>query len=196
MPSRIRSKGGNREGRICRRGGKGITYRRGGVIRNIPCPSCIEDFDDVNRRPLILVPCGHTICSQCAKQLQTCPLCRSRIDKLLTNYLFTSNDGDFVDAKFVDYTRPCAQPPLPRMCDPKPREPAHRELQSTLVAISPQQERRERREAEHIFPFEGEVNWANIHGYHGPGHEDTDSDDEDLFTNSLGYPEKIVRNLK
>ena len=184
MPLRIRSKGG-RESRIGRRG-KGITYRRGGVIRHLTCPICFEDFDDVNRQPQILMPCGHTICSQCAKQLQKCPLCRSRIDKVVPNYLFTSNDGDFVDAKFADYTRPCVEPPLPRMCDPKPREPAHRKLQSTLVASSPEQKTREEENRLNKFKFKDESKQdeerrrqTQLSAAYGP--HDPDSDDEDYF---------------
>lgn len=44
------------------------------------CPVCFNDID----RPFALSPCGHfPYCSQCADQLQTCPICRTPITNRL-----------------------------------------------------------------------------------------------------------------
>eukprot|EP00475_Leptophrys_vorax_P005007 TRINITY_DN13010_c0_g1_i1.p1 TRINITY_DN13010_c0_g1~~TRINITY_DN13010_c0_g1_i1.p1 ORF type:complete len:436 (-),score=101.97 TRINITY_DN13010_c0_g1_i1:142-1449(-) len=44
------------------------------------CPICAESYNRFQRNPLCL-PCGHTTCQSCLKQLQSnkCPLCRSNI---------------------------------------------------------------------------------------------------------------------
>ena len=45
------------------------------------CSLCIELYDENKRKPLCLVPCGHTLCKVCAFQLvaNECPFCRLKI---------------------------------------------------------------------------------------------------------------------
>ena len=49
------------------------------------CSLCCELYDENKRKPLVLVPCGHTLCKVCAYQLVTseCPFCRLAISKPL-----------------------------------------------------------------------------------------------------------------
>ena len=53
------------------------------------CSLCCECYDEINRRPLTLVPCGHTLCADCTFHLirNECPFCRISFGKY---YLFHS----------------------------------------------------------------------------------------------------------
>lgn len=46
---------------------------------------CVVCFTNVNRRELCaLVPCGHAcVCNQCGGALSACPLCRSRVERVM-----------------------------------------------------------------------------------------------------------------
>ncbi len=48
------------------------------------CSLCIESYDESKRKPLCLVPCGHTLCKHCTNQLVSneCPFCRLKIGNL------------------------------------------------------------------------------------------------------------------
>ncbi|KAK3931565.1 E3 ubiquitin-protein ligase TRIM32 [Frankliniella fusca] len=39
------------------------------------CSLCLEDYNEEERVPKVL-PCGHTVCLQCLRRLQQCPMCR------------------------------------------------------------------------------------------------------------------------
>ncbi|PIC13865.1 hypothetical protein B9Z55_027460 [Caenorhabditis nigoni] len=39
------------------------------------CPICFEEFEDTFCREAVMVPCGHTICLKCEKQVKFCPTC-------------------------------------------------------------------------------------------------------------------------
>lgn len=45
------------------------------------CPVCLD-----NGRNVALVPCGHTLCRECAARVRPCPVCRSPIASILTLY--------------------------------------------------------------------------------------------------------------
>lgn len=56
------------------------------------CSICYNDYNLNNRIPIILIPCGHTFCSQCIYKLQSynyneCSLCR--------------DDNDYVEINFI-----------------------------------------------------------------------------------------------
>ena len=63
---------------------------RGGGARNerhlFQCEICTNDYDNQLRRPFVLLPCGHTVCSVCIDQLENkqCPSDRRAFtDKVL-----------------------------------------------------------------------------------------------------------------
>jgi hypothetical protein len=42
----------------------------------ISCSICMEDYGTTERRPVMCVSCGNTICLECWNQTRTCPMCR------------------------------------------------------------------------------------------------------------------------
>jgi len=53
------------------------------------CKKCLNKFNKINRQPFILIPCGHTFCSQCINDFQSCYNCLSDINnKILNQDLF------------------------------------------------------------------------------------------------------------
>ena len=56
------------------------------------CPICYEEMSTPSRRPMICIPCGHTICQTCMAaaskvNAQKCPFCGGRIEsKPAVNY--------------------------------------------------------------------------------------------------------------
>jgi tetratricopeptide (TPR) repeat protein len=58
------------------------------------CQICLNDFDHSRFKPFVLMPCGHTICNECIKQLTsttitaTCPNCQQRIQSTSPNWAF------------------------------------------------------------------------------------------------------------
>ena len=57
------------------------------------CEFCMESFNDTTNKPLIIINCGHTICSKCEKNAnKKCPTCKSIIERTLFNSIvLTSN---------------------------------------------------------------------------------------------------------
>lgn len=56
------------------------------------CSICYNDYNINNRIPIILIPCGHTFCSQCIYHLQyynhhQCSLCRDEMDYVEINFI-------------------------------------------------------------------------------------------------------------
>jgi hypothetical protein len=50
----------------------------------ICCKICFEKFDSLDRKPIIMMMCCHTICNNCINDLKTmpnyyCPTCRQPI---------------------------------------------------------------------------------------------------------------------
>ena len=68
------------------------------------CSLCCELYDENKRKPLVLVPCGHSLCKVCAHQLvvNECPFCRIEISKTLKfmfiqpRFLYNSFSYDFL----------------------------------------------------------------------------------------------------
>jgi predicted nuclease with TOPRIM domain len=53
------------------------------------CKKCLNKYNKINRQPFILIPCGHTFCSQCINDFQSCYNCLSDINnKILNQDLF------------------------------------------------------------------------------------------------------------
>jgi WD40 repeat protein len=52
------------------------------------CKICLDNFDNLKRKPSIIKDCGHTYCAQCIIQLtkKNCPECRTVITGTVTNY--------------------------------------------------------------------------------------------------------------
>lgn len=49
------------------------------------CKLCLQDYNDSNRQPEILIPCCHTFCSSCLIKKPSCPVCNHLIFDLKTN---------------------------------------------------------------------------------------------------------------
>jgi len=46
------------------------------------CVVCLTETTDHNL--IVMVPCGHTsVCCECGKTFKVCPICRSRVDKII-----------------------------------------------------------------------------------------------------------------
>ena len=62
------------------------------------CKICFEKFDECERKPFTLIPCGHTFCIFCIENLKhmknDCPLCRKQILSETLNYALI----DFMNA--------------------------------------------------------------------------------------------------
>ncbi|RNA21397.1 hypothetical protein BpHYR1_026871, partial [Brachionus plicatilis] len=52
------------------------------------CELCIENYNNFDRKPFSLVPCGHAICLSCFSSLQkpNCPFCRSKYESKVPNW--------------------------------------------------------------------------------------------------------------
>jgi hypothetical protein len=52
------------------------------------CIICDEFYNEKNKKPSCLVPCGHTICQECINSLSNnnCPTCRTEFNKNVTNW--------------------------------------------------------------------------------------------------------------
>lgn len=46
------------------------------------CNICVE-----NRKDVVLIPCGHTVCHVCVDKMDTCPQCRCGIDQVQDMYI-------------------------------------------------------------------------------------------------------------
>lgn len=55
------------------------------------CKICFENYDKINHKPIILLPCAHSFCSFCASQLQNCSTCRQIITGRKPNYDLIEN---------------------------------------------------------------------------------------------------------
>lgn len=54
------------------------------------CELCIENFNQFDRKPYSVVPCGHTICLDCLNKLEInkslCPFCRIEMQSKIPNW--------------------------------------------------------------------------------------------------------------
>ena len=55
---------------------------------NLDCIICLERYNDSNRKPHVLFPCGHTICGECLESIDNCPKCRKNIERTVENWDF------------------------------------------------------------------------------------------------------------
>jgi hypothetical protein len=53
------------------------------------CPICLECFPDC-----VIVPCGHTFCASCIKQLTFCSICRERVGQWIRMYI-SQGESDY-----------------------------------------------------------------------------------------------------
>ncbi len=53
---------------------------------NIDCIICYENYNDSNRKPYLLIPCGHTICGECSESIDNCPKCRKKSEGKVENW--------------------------------------------------------------------------------------------------------------
>jgi len=53
---------------------------------NIDCIICYENYNDSNRKPYLLISCGHTICGECSELIDNCPKCRKKIEGKVENW--------------------------------------------------------------------------------------------------------------
>ena len=45
------------------------------------CPVCFDAARDA-----AFIPCGHRVCRACSRQLTSCPVCRGRVERVLSLY--------------------------------------------------------------------------------------------------------------
>ncbi|UMM24957.1 hypothetical protein L5515_004948 [Caenorhabditis briggsae] len=64
------------------------------------CPICFEEFEDTFCREAVMVPCGHTICLECEKQVKFCPTCRREHTSVNNNKLI-KNDREADTSEFL-----------------------------------------------------------------------------------------------
>lgn len=77
------------------------------------CPICYEQMKIHNKKPMILYPCGHTICEECLKQYeetshnQKCCMCNQKYTQSSVNYaLLNVLEREINTApKKTDYTK-------------------------------------------------------------------------------------------
>ena len=52
------------------------------------CPISLDSYNDKDHKPIVLVPCGHSICEQCLKNLtnKVCPIDRIPFTSTTINY--------------------------------------------------------------------------------------------------------------
>lgn len=55
------------------------------------CKICFENFDLNEHKPMVMIPCGHTVCQKCLERikqqtLDVCPTCRIQITLDRPNY--------------------------------------------------------------------------------------------------------------
>ena len=48
---------------------------------NENCIICFESYNDSDRKPKALIPCGHIVCGKCLDSINKCPKCRKNIEK-------------------------------------------------------------------------------------------------------------------
>ena len=56
------------------------------------CDICVENFDHLQRIPLLLFRCAHTLCASCVEKLveKKCPCCNGVIQETRTNWSLLS----------------------------------------------------------------------------------------------------------
>ncbi len=58
------------------------------------CPICLEKYESPAREPTILMPCAHTICCNCTRQIslqqKKCPLCNAVFHQTQKNFAFAA----------------------------------------------------------------------------------------------------------
>ena len=55
-------------------------------INEIDCKGCGLNFHATSREPKSLVPCGHSLCIECANKADNCIECKQEIKSLIPNY--------------------------------------------------------------------------------------------------------------
>lgn len=58
------------------------------------CKVCLDLFNSNNKVPIVLIPCGHTVCNLCTIGLITCPFCRSDIKSLVINWIMLQSSDE------------------------------------------------------------------------------------------------------
>ena len=52
------------------------------------CDICFENFNHLEKKPLLLIRCAHTLCATCVTSLTSrkCPSCSGKIEDTQTNW--------------------------------------------------------------------------------------------------------------
>ena len=74
------------------------------IPEEIKCPECHKIMDS-SRKPVILFPCGHTVCSFCVKS--NCPICKKSIQKKQKNFELLSAVEKFLKYESFDNCMVC-----------------------------------------------------------------------------------------
>jgi len=63
------------------------------------CEVCLEEYNELDRKPIIINNCGHTYCQTCINGLEPnpyCPKCRKLITSTCINFIVMSNNIYFI----------------------------------------------------------------------------------------------------
>ena len=78
------------------------------------CPICYEEMSGKEHRPMIMVPCGHTICEECINSYMAtqtkrlCPVCSTPMQSTAVNYALRTaieNRSSGKQIGPIDYTK-------------------------------------------------------------------------------------------
>lgn len=60
------------------------------------CPISLDTYNDKERKPIVLVPCGHSICEECLEKLtnKVCPVDRKPFTSTTINYSLIGSLND------------------------------------------------------------------------------------------------------
>jgi hypothetical protein len=69
-----------------------LQSRRQFNLNQLSCPICQKPFDIGAHRPMILEPCGHTLCHTCIATSEQCPFCSERKTSQIDNWFVRELD--------------------------------------------------------------------------------------------------------
>ncbi len=68
------------------------------IVFKMECSICLLEYS-LNRKPKLLIPCGHSVCTACGKKILFCPICRTSIKDLVINFSLLNIKYSGIDNK-------------------------------------------------------------------------------------------------
>ncbi len=78
---------------------KGSTVLPKDVTEELYCSLCLE----LQVEPVAIIPCGHSFCKACAKQVSQCPNCRNKIKGVVPNVSFANIISGLASTSLLPY---------------------------------------------------------------------------------------------